>query len=135
MFAVSFAAISHDNNSTAFLPFIPISNLKSFFDKELSEHEAVLRATRNTLAEPFMELCDVAEKTLKKKPLPVFAQKSIHYEKPIISTAPEIIERKFRLKEFQKDELATQNKKVGKKKRNKTLKKKTYILMMKIYLM
>ena len=103
-------------------------NNKSFFDKELSEHEAVLRATRNTLAEPFMELCDVAEKTLKKKPLPVFAQKSIHYEKPIISTAPEIIERKFRLKEFQKDALATQNKKVGKKKRNKTLKKKRYTL-------
>ena len=69
-----------------------------------------------------------AEKTLKKKPLPVFAQKSIHYEKPVISTTPEIIERKFKLKEFQKDALATQNKKVGKKKRNKTLKKKRYTL-------
>jgi len=40
-------------------------NLKSFFDKELSEHEEVLRAMRETLAEPFLELCDVAEKTLK----------------------------------------------------------------------
>ena len=40
-------------------------NLKSFFDTELSEHEVVLRAMRKSLAKPFMELCDVAAKTLK----------------------------------------------------------------------
>ena len=39
-------------------------NLKSFLDREFSEHQAVLQATRDSLAEPFMTLCAVAEKVL-----------------------------------------------------------------------
>ena len=39
--------------------------LKSFFDKEITEHEAVMRITRETLAEQFEALCVVAENTLK----------------------------------------------------------------------
>jgi D-sedoheptulose 7-phosphate isomerase len=40
-------------------------DLKSFFDREFSEHEAVMRATQAVLAVPFMALCEVAEMTLK----------------------------------------------------------------------
>jgi len=39
-------------------------NLKSFLDREFSEHQAVLQATRDSLADPFMTLCAVAEKAL-----------------------------------------------------------------------
>ena len=39
-------------------------NLKSFLDREFSEHETVLQATAASLAEPFMMLCAVAEKAL-----------------------------------------------------------------------
>ena len=39
-------------------------NLKSFLDREYLEHEAVMQATRTSLAEPFMMLCAVAEKAL-----------------------------------------------------------------------
>lgn len=39
-------------------------DLKSFFDHEFAEHEAVMQATRSALAAPFMALCAVAEKTL-----------------------------------------------------------------------
>ena len=39
-------------------------NLKSFLDREFSEHQTVLQATRDSLAEPFMTLCAVAEKVL-----------------------------------------------------------------------
>lgn len=41
-------------------------NLKSFFDREFKEHEEVMQATRASLAEPFMMLCTVAEKTLNE---------------------------------------------------------------------
>jgi len=41
-------------------------NLKSFFDREFREHEEVMQATRASLAEPFMMLCTVAEKTLNE---------------------------------------------------------------------
>jgi D-sedoheptulose 7-phosphate isomerase len=39
-------------------------DLKSFFDREFSEHEAVMHATQAALAAPFMALCEVAETTL-----------------------------------------------------------------------
>jgi D-sedoheptulose 7-phosphate isomerase len=39
-------------------------NLKSFLDREFSEHQAVLQATRDSLGDPFMTLCAVAEKVL-----------------------------------------------------------------------
>ena len=40
-------------------------DLKSFFDREFSEHEAVMHATQAALAAPIMVLCEVAETTLK----------------------------------------------------------------------
>lgn len=40
-------------------------DLKSFFDREFSEHEAIMHATQAALAAPFMVLCEVAETTLK----------------------------------------------------------------------
>tara|TARA_B100001142_G_scaffold320566_1_gene365829 strand:+ start:593 stop:1168 length:576 start_codon:yes stop_codon:yes gene_type:complete len=39
-------------------------NLKSFLDREFSEHQAVLQATRDSLIKLFMTLCAVAEKVL-----------------------------------------------------------------------
>ncbi|MGB0575148.1 MAG: D-sedoheptulose 7-phosphate isomerase [Alphaproteobacteria bacterium] len=39
-------------------------DLKFFFDREFSEHEAVMRATRAALLAPFMALCEVAEAAL-----------------------------------------------------------------------
>jgi len=39
-------------------------DLKSFFDREFSEHEAVMHATQAALSEPFMALCAVAETAL-----------------------------------------------------------------------
>ena len=48
-------------------------NLKSFFDREFSEHQAVLLAARDTLGDPFMTLCAVAENVLNdgKKIMPM----------------------------------------------------------------
>ena len=40
-------------------------DLKSFFDHEFAEHEAVLHATHDALAEPFKALCTIAETTLR----------------------------------------------------------------------
>jgi len=39
-------------------------NLKSFLDREFSEHQAGLQATRDSLCDPFMALCAVADKVL-----------------------------------------------------------------------
>ena len=39
-------------------------SLKSFLYREFLEHQAVLQATRNSLAEIFMTLCAIAEKVL-----------------------------------------------------------------------
>ena len=39
-------------------------NLKSFLDREFSEHQAVLQATRDSLSGIFMTLCAIAEKVL-----------------------------------------------------------------------
>ena len=41
-------------------------DLNSFLDREYSEHEAVVKAMRASLAEPFMILCAVAEKALNE---------------------------------------------------------------------
>ena len=40
-------------------------NLENFFDAEIEEHEAVLRATSDALRDEFAHLCDIATSALK----------------------------------------------------------------------
>jgi D-sedoheptulose 7-phosphate isomerase len=40
-------------------------NLDAFYDAELDEHEAVLRATRGALRQPFLRLCETAQAALR----------------------------------------------------------------------